>query len=268
MRIPVQLQNPEFGFLKVFPREKTPVEKAWQLHLYGYGDPSFQNHIRNGGNYGVSSRNGLAVFVDADTMEIQDALDEKWFTFRYSTGTVGHYQYVFFVDKPSGNIKLKDGAYVKGKGGFAVGPGSVHPNGRTYGLDTRYALVQRIAYDDLIGVLKPFMFAETESHGGHKKTVGLHYVPDENVQNEITAFLKIWDKADHTRHDLTLAICGFLKRNGWPENAIQRVIDGLVEKTGKGHEHRSQVRYNYIHQGKEYGLPMISQIIKELGIGD
>lgn len=263
--IPAQLTDGEFGFLLVKKGEKIPVEKKWQNNLYKSTDQHFLDHLKNGGNYGISPRNGKACIVDADTKEIQDSLDTTLpETFRYSTGKEGHFQYVYLLDETIGNIPLLDGAYVKGKGGFAVGPGSLHPNGRRYGLEIRNVPIARIEKELLLKKIDQFIISKSYSKTESTRKADLREVPDEKVQKNVEALMDVWTKADGVRHELALAICGFYKKSLWPESAVQKLIDLLVKKSEKGEEHRVQVSYNYSYGGAhEYGFPTIKSIAKE-----
>ncbi len=193
---------------------------------------------------------------------MQSALDESTWTFRYSTGTPGHYQYAFFLeDKPIGCVPLKDGAYIKGKGGFTVGPGSIHPNGRLYGLEIRYARIASVTHDNLMKMLG----AQERKPGSHstqgKRTVA---VADQQINDQADQLLDLWIRADHRRHDLTLALVGFYERRGWTLDNIQAVVDELIEASGKGHEHSSMVASAFHTDRAKWGLPMIMAIEKEV----
>ena len=90
-------------------------------------------------------------------------MDDKLATSRYSTGKEGHRQYVYgILDPPIRNIPLIDGAYVKGQNGYAVGPGSRHPNGRIYGLEKNYLPIREVSKKELLDVLAPFLIRKVE----------------------------------------------------------------------------------------------------------
>jgi len=146
--------------IKVRVRAKEAAESGWSNRAnYPVNSQEILSWIAAGGNYGLTFPSGMGCLVDADTVEIQDTLEAKLPpTFRFSTGKAEHFQYVFFLDdSPIGCIPLIDGAYVKGKGGYALGPGSVHPNGSIYGeRDIRKCHVTTIARKDLLTALEPF----------------------------------------------------------------------------------------------------------------
>ena len=161
----LDFRNPRFRCLKILPRRKNPLEREWTItRNYAFNSPEIKEWIRNGGNFGIFCPNGDCCFVDADTKEIQTILDEKLPTYWYSTGREGHRQYVYGInDPPIKNIPLKDGAYVKGQNGYAVGPGSIHPNGTVYGLSKSKYPIRTVTKGELLEVLRPFMVRSTES---------------------------------------------------------------------------------------------------------
>ena len=157
--------NHRFRCLKLLPHKKEPLEKGWTTTKnYPFNSQEIENWVRDGGNYAITCPNGDCCFVDADTKEIQTILDEKLPTFWYSTGREGHRQYVYGInDPPIKNIPLRDGAYVKGQNGYAVGPGSIHPNGTMYGLSKSEYPIRTVTKGELLEVLKPFMVRTTEN---------------------------------------------------------------------------------------------------------
>ena len=155
----VIFNDTRFRTIKLPPNRKEPLEKGWTSdHNYAYNSPDINNWVKNGGNYGIFCPHGDCCFVDADTKEIQDVLDSKLSTFSYSTGREGHRQYAYAIsDPPIPNIPLKDGAYIKGQNGYAVGPGSTHPNGTIYGLVKSNHPIRTVTQAELLEVLKPFL---------------------------------------------------------------------------------------------------------------
>ncbi len=161
----LDFRSPRFRCLKLLPRQKNPLEKGWTTAKnYPLTSPEIKEWMQNGGNYGIFCPNGDCCFVDADTKEIQATLDSSLSTYWYSTGREGHRQYVYGInDPPIKNIPLRDGAYVKGQNGYAVGPGSIHPNGTIYGLSKSKYPIRTVTKGDLLEVLKPFTIRTTQS---------------------------------------------------------------------------------------------------------
>ena len=156
--------NPRFRAIKLLPRRKEPLEKGWTKdHNYDVNSDEINEHAKQGGNVGIFCSHGDCCFVDADTKEIQDVLDSKLTTFWYSTGRPGHRQYVYFIsDPPIKNHPLTDGAYIKGQNGYAVGPGSEHPNGTIYGISRSNHPIHMVTQTELLAVLKPFLVRNSE----------------------------------------------------------------------------------------------------------
>jgi len=259
--------------IKVKARGKEPIERNWDVNRnYSFNDPRILNHIGSGGNYGLTSIDGSCASIDADTKKIQDALDSKLpLTFRYSTGKDGHFQYWYAIeDPPIGCIPLKDGAYIKGKGGMVVGPGSVHPNGTVYGsMEIRDVPIATVTKAQLLDALSEFLVTSSNSDKQKKDGSVMDFqiprgkeVTSRQVEEMISALSEAWRRADHIRHILTLAIIGTCEKWGWDQASIDRVMSGLIQRTGIGYEHLAQVRYGYGRGGRKYGLPTIQKIME------
>lgn len=259
LKLPKQLLDYHFRIVKA--RGKRPdVEREWQTkNNYRVTQELAEMILKSGLNYGFTCPSGFCCFVDADTKEVQNLLDQNKLTFRYSSGTPAHYQYVYFVEEGIGCIPLKDGAYIKGKGGFTVGPGSLHPNGNTYGKDVRDVPIMIVRRDELLEILEPFLLKRRAS-GKSPLRLEEKEVTIDMIHRVAEDLRTLWANSDHYRHDLTMAIVGYLERRGWPKQDIERVIGNLVNITGKGSEHFSQVKYLHGKPGKKYGMPMIKAI--------
>jgi len=264
--------------IKIKEHGKEPVERNWTTDRnYSFNDLEILKHIKGGGNYGITSLDGSYAAVDADTKQIQDALDTKLpLTFRYSTGKGGHLQYWYAIeDPPIGCIPLKDGAYIKGKGGMVVGPGSLHPNGTIYGSrEIRDVPIARVTKTQLLGALSQFLivsdnYNKPKKEGRATKTQNLRKkeITPEQVEELISALSETWRRANHLRHVLTLAIIGTCEKWSWNKESVEKVISGLIQRTGIGHEHSTQVKYAYGRGGRKYGLPTIKKIMEAVKNG-
>ncbi len=164
-----QLNAPNIRFVKVRRHGKEAVERNWQTFKnYSFNSSEIRNWMNNGGNYGLTSPTGFACFIDADAKEIQQILDSTLpETMRWSTGKEGHYQYAYFIEEgPIGCLPLKEGAYIKGKGGYALGPGNVHPNSVVYGSkEFRDVPIATVKKTELINALHDFAVSwESQTH--------------------------------------------------------------------------------------------------------
>jgi hypothetical protein len=169
---PLQFADPNIRLLKVRANSKEAVEGGWPtITNYSARSPEILQWVKRGGNYGITSPNGFLALVDADIVEIQKTLDNNLpITYRWSTGKQGRFQYGYFIqDGPIGCIPLKDGSYIKGKGGYALGPGSVHPNGVIYGsVEIRDVPIAIVKKSDLLAVSKDFIVGKETSPNRHK----------------------------------------------------------------------------------------------------
>jgi len=263
--VPPQFRDLHFRLIKIRPHGKEAIEPGWQIaQNYSWNNPEIIKWIKDGGNYGVTCPSGFCAFVDADYQEIQESLESSLpQTFRYSTGKPGHYQYAYFVENgPLVCLPLKDGAYIKGRGGYAIGPGSVHPSGVVYGSrEIRDVPIVVVKKEDLMRVVSPFLLKITPSANSKETTYKLTSpVTGEMIEKVAMDLLPEWIKADHKRHVMTLAIIGTWERLGWTMSEVQALIDTLIRESGKGQEHSAQVRYAYGKGGRKYGIPTLKQI--------
>lgn len=142
------------------PHEKIPAEPEWQKkNNYKINDNKVLNYIKAGGNHANIDPSGMSVDIDEDTEEIRNAVLSLGDTTEWNTGTPGHYcAFLLLKDKPIGNIPLRDGGYIRGRGGQNLSPGSTHPNGKTYG-GAYLHLVPPLSVTklELLEKLKPFI---------------------------------------------------------------------------------------------------------------
>ena len=263
-----QLNDPNIRFVKVRYHGKEAVERNWQTcKNYGFLSSEIRDWINNGGNYGITSPTGFGSFVDADNAEIQKVLESSLpETLRWSTGREAHYQYAYFIeDEPIGCIPLKDGAYVKGKGGYALGPGCVHPNGTIYGSrEVRDVPIAIVNKTDLIKALKSFLITDPEK----QKAFRFKQFPTRTAKIDREEIIRIlepyWDKANGRRNELTLSIAGFIAHSGGSEDDALFVISNLCELTRKGHDHILGARYAFHRDGPVKGFRSLEQLMEEI----
>jgi hypothetical protein len=270
MSLPEQFQNPNIRLLKVRARGKEAVEKNWQtVANYGASSPVIQEWVLNGGNYGVTSPFGFYCSIDADTDEIQAALERSLpTTFRWSTGKTGHFQYGYYLaDTPIVCIPLSGGAYVKGKGGYALGPGSVHPNGATYGAkEIREVPIATVNRDDLLAAIQPFLIAKPgELYGNKTMESGTGNIDTATL---IEILKPYWAKADGMRNEFTLDLAGFIARSGGTEAQAVYVISELAQIIGKGADHVAGANYAFNRTGKLRGFSSLDELLRRLEDGE
>jgi len=140
--IPKNLQDKNFRFILINPKNKIPLEKAWQNeNNYEFNSPKLLNHLANEGNYGILTGDGLIV-IDADEDIIENiVINNLPKTFTVKTGSGGKHFYfkskinkkiIFFDYVNLENGKPKHLGELQAKGQQVVGPTSIHPNGNSY----------------------------------------------------------------------------------------------------------------------------------------
>lgn len=147
-RIPEQLRNPAFRFVRIEAGSKKPFEAGWNKPgsstNYSIADPKFFSWIGSHQNYGVVAGIGGLIVFDADgllrltELGLMAELPE---TFTVRTGGGGlHLYYISDLDQKIimyDRVLLEEGkpmhlGEVQSRGFQAVGPGSIHPNGNYY----------------------------------------------------------------------------------------------------------------------------------------
>lgn len=141
-RIPKQLRNPNYRFIKIamsgnFARKK-PLEKDWQnARNYFHDDPTLIEYISKGNNFGVVCGYGNLAVIDADEKEIEDIVEiNLQETFTVQTGSGGKHYY-FIIPDLDRKIVLhdKDNKHfgeVQFTGSQVILPGCLHPNDKRY----------------------------------------------------------------------------------------------------------------------------------------
>jgi P4 family phage/plasmid primase-like protien len=138
--IPTQLQNENFRFILLKPKNKTPIESKWESeNNYKYDDPKLLKHLESGGNYGVIGGYGKLIIIDSDSKEVNNLISGFPKTFTVKTGSPEEYKnhYYFTTEKQMKAIRLSkngigDLGDVRGVGQYVVGPNCIHPCGGTY----------------------------------------------------------------------------------------------------------------------------------------
>src|SRR3989338_3374738 len=129
-KIPSQLQNNNFGFVKLKPRTKIPFEQDWQNKPYSFEE--IKPWIAQGSNYGVLGGQGDLIVIDADTPAMSELVQSKLpATFTVKTPRTGHHFYYLCPDIKKKIVLKKDSEHfgeIISTGSQVVGPGSIHPD--------------------------------------------------------------------------------------------------------------------------------------------
>ena len=70
IQIPRQLQKEGFGFVKLKPKSKVPLEKEWQNKPYNIQE--INEWFKHGNNYGIMGGYGGLIVIDADAGVIKE----------------------------------------------------------------------------------------------------------------------------------------------------------------------------------------------------
>ena len=99
MKIPRQLQNPEFRFYLVGKGSKLPMQEKWNTEVnYEFFDPVLINHLNSWGNYGIVTGFGNLIVVDFDAKQVQDKYEEMLpNTFTVRTAGKGLHHLYFYL---------------------------------------------------------------------------------------------------------------------------------------------------------------------------
>ena len=132
MEITKQLQNPDFRFILIRPKEKAPYEMQWQkIRNYPFNHKRLEVHK---GNLGIVAGFGNLLILDIDDVKLAPEFDKKLNTFTVKTGSGGRHYYIYCDEK------FEKSYYVLGNkqgelrctNAQVVVPGSIHPNGNQY----------------------------------------------------------------------------------------------------------------------------------------
>lgn len=264
-----QFNDPNIRFVKVRHHGKEAVERNWQTcKNYSFNSSEIRHWMNNGGNYGLTSPTGFACFIDADNRGIQEVLDSALpKTMRWSTGRAGHFMYAYLLwDSPIGCLPLAGGAYLKGRGGYVLGPGSVHPNGTIYGSqEIRDISIATVKRAELLGALEEFLLSKPFEFG----RLQFNKLPEGSANIDREEIVRIlgpyWAKADGKRNGLMEAITGFIAHSGGSEDDAVFIISKLCKRTGMGCDHVAGARYAFRRNGKPIkGFRSLKDLMEEI----
>ena len=162
MKLPKQLQDKRFRFIKIVAGTKKPVDDDWNItYNYKYNDPEFVEYLKTAKAYGVACRYGKLAIIDCDEKQVaSDVFMKLPNTFTVKTGSGGtHFYYI--IEGLRDKIVLNDDnkkhwGEVQFTGAQALGAGSLHPNGNYYKIlqDNKIAKITKKQLDE---VIKPYI---------------------------------------------------------------------------------------------------------------
>lgn len=156
-------QNDELRFAKVRRGAKRPAERGWLTRGYSYN--VIQAYARQFTNYGVLCGHGGLAVPDADSPELEEAIEKNLpETLTVQTGSGGKHYYYFCGEVRKRILLERYGEHfgeVQSHGQMVVGPGSIHPNGQRYEI-IKDAPIVEVSYDALTDALRPLAVQKKE----------------------------------------------------------------------------------------------------------
>lgn len=163
IELPKKLQNKSFRFIKIRIGKKAPLEEDWTMaNNYKHNDPEFVEYLKTASAYGVACGFGKLAIIDCDNAEsaerIMSALPDTFTVL--APGHESPHLYFIIKDLTKKIIMTDDAGVHHGEvqftGAQALGPGSLHPNGKKYGI-LKDIPIERITKKELLTAIKPFI---------------------------------------------------------------------------------------------------------------
>lgn len=185
-KIPTQLCDEKFRFIKIKKGDKRPLELEWtSKNNYKFNDKNFIAWLDAGNSYGVCGGYGKLLVVDFDDPTFEEEFIPKLpDTFTIKTGGGGKHLYYFVDDAASFKILGKEKntlADIQGRGKQVIGAGSLHPSGKYY------EVVEDVPIASI--TLKSLKIIFSEHLKDNKKGIGW-----DNVWDKETTVQQIKDK--------------------------------------------------------------------------
>ena len=162
MRLPKQLCNKKYRFIKIMAGTKRPSEENWTMeNSYKYNDSEFIEYLEKNKSYGVLCGYGQLCVIDCDRKEIaSDIFMHLPSTLVIQTGSGGTHHY-FIVKGLREKIVLTDNknehfGECQFTGAQVLGAGSLHPNGNYYKI-LQNNKIETITKEQLDEVIKPYI---------------------------------------------------------------------------------------------------------------
>ena len=125
-------------FIRVAKHDKKPIDLKWQESPLALDDPLLGDWLAQGGNYGVVAGEGL-IIVDLDDPALSTRIPE---TLTVQSGRGGDHLYYRsdITDNGTLDIDGKNVGHIQVTHKQAVGPGSIHNNGKQYHVKKSHAI--------------------------------------------------------------------------------------------------------------------------------
>lgn len=164
--LPKKLQNKSFRFIKIRSGKKAPAEEDWPMsNNYKYNDPDFVEYLKTATAYGVACGFGQLAIIDCDNADsaekIMAALPNTFTVL--SPGHESPHLYFIIKDLAEKIIMTNDAGVHFGEvqftGAQALGPNSLHPNKKKYGV-LKDIPIEHITKEELLTAINPFIKQE------------------------------------------------------------------------------------------------------------
>lgn len=164
IKLPKQLKNPEFRFIKISTKSKTPIEADWTtVSNYSFDDKHFISYLNKAKSYGILTGVGNLIVIDCDKEELANKVQLKLpttFTIKTGCETENHYHFYYIVNDYQKKIILeKDNEHqgeIQALGQQVVGPGSIHISGNKYTI-IHNKNIKEISWIDILKVLDEYI---------------------------------------------------------------------------------------------------------------
>jgi len=224
------LDRNDFRFLRIKPQDKRPVDE-WRKNNFSVSDKTLQDWIENGGNYGILCGEGGLLVIDIDNEKYVKEIKERLpRTFTIKTAKGYHFYYIC-PDFEKKIILKKDGEHVgecQWKGQYVVAPGSVHPSGAVYKIDSCLPVIE-VKQKEILKALRGYIKVKEKNAPIKKPNSGENKLGDGEIKQIIEMFVPIWRPG--VRNQLTMSLCGAMLKARVGHEQIKEVIYNIAEKS-------------------------------------
>lgn len=238
--IPKRLQDDSLRFIKLhdfvpsLPESEQRCKDAREVGWNSVNNYPHEHFKSGRGNYGVAAGFGGLFFVDSDSQECESILRHSFpetFTVRTGSGNLhAYFKRTEPYSEGRAHIPLKNGELNVGslrfKNAYVVGPGSRHPNGEFYRVESDKPIAT-IALKQVMSVFEPYM-----STGGMKGAVKIadsKPLPEKGVKKalqepKIKRLFEGDTSGYPSRSEAELALCSLLRRAGLSRGQIASLM--------------------------------------------
>ncbi len=168
MKIPEQLRDNRYGFIKLRGQTKIPLEPGWQKKPYRFND--IEPWFNTGNNYGVMGGEGTLIVLDADNKRISEIAEADMpKTFTVKTPRSGYHYYFLCADVKRKVVLNKEKDHfgeIISHGAQVVGCGSIHPDTKTPYELFRDSGITKVTGEDILAPLAEYLINDKQFYDG------------------------------------------------------------------------------------------------------